>query len=244
MELRGLTALVTGGARRVGAEIVRTLARAGVRVHIHYRSSAEAAQRLADALRAQGADIRTIQADLTDERQIDNLFAAIEADGQGLDVLVDNAGVYSRHPLEETPRDAWDTCLAVNLTAPFLCARHAARLMRARGGGVIVHVADIAGERGWPNHAAYSCSQAGRLMLTQVLALELAPHIRVNAVALGTVMWQDDTPSARKERIRSRIPLGRIGHPRHVADAVAFLIEQDFMTGATLHMDGGRRIVP
>ncbi len=244
MQLAGKTALVTGGGRRIGAEIVRHLARAGARVYLHYRNSKQDAEALADALRAERADVRPVHADLARPADIDALFDMIDAEGNGLDLLVANAGVYARGSLAGTTLETWEGCFAVNLAAAFHCAKRAAPLMEARGAGCIVHVADIAGERAWPNHAAYCCSQAGLLMLTRVLALELAPRVRVNAVLPGTVLWPDDMGKEARTRITSRIPMRRTGRPADVAAAVRFLLEQPFVTGETIRVDGGRGIVP
>ncbi len=244
MDLVGKTALVTGGAQRVGAEIVRTLARAGALVYLHHHRSTREAERLARSLELERARVIPLQADLTHVNEIDALFDRIGAAGQGLDILVGNAARYVRASLEQTALSTWDNVMAINLKAPFWCARRAAPLMLSRGGGVIVHVADLAGERAWPNHAAYSCSQAALLSLTRTLALELAPRIRVNAVAPGAVLWPDDMPEPTRKRLQARIPLERVGEPRDVAAAVRFLIENDFLTGETIRVDGGRGIVP
>ncbi len=244
MKLSGKVALVTGGARRVGAAIVQELVSAGTHVALHHHTSSQEAHALAAALSSSSVEVVPFQADLQSTSQIDQLFEDVDRHFGGLDILVSNASLFQRTPLATSTLEAWQQSLQVNLTAPFWCARLAAPRMQARGEGVILHLADIAGERGWPGYAAYSCAKAGLLMLTQVLALELAPLIRVNAIAPGTVLWPDDMDRALQERLVARIPLQRIGTPEAVAQAARFLIEQDFITGEVLRIDGGRAVRP
>jgi pteridine reductase len=244
MELAGRVVLVTGAARRVGAAIVRELAFAGARIAVHYHTSEADARALVDDLRARGVDVRAFAADLRDPAAIERLFLDIDQGFGGLDVLVSNASLFQRTPMEGVTLEDWHALLDVNLTAPFWCAKLAAPRMRARGGGVIIHMADVAGERGWPAYAPYSCAKAGLVMLTQVLAVELAPSIRVNAVAPGTVLWPDVIDDRTRDRILEKIPLKRIGTPEEVAKGVRFLIEQEFISGEVLRIDGARTARP
>jgi pteridine reductase len=227
MDLAGKTALVTGGARRVGRAIVEALAAAGARVVIHHHASADDASMLARRLGgvAVGADLRAPGA----------AEALVAAAGGALDVLVNSAAGYARTPLAELSDAAWDDMLALNLTAPM-------RLVRAAvpaGVRAIVKVVDVAAWQPWPNWLAYSTSKAALLHFTRCLALELAPRVRVNAVAPGTAAFPDDWDDARRAAMRAKIPLGREGTPQDVARAVRFLVEEEYLTGVCVPVDGG-----
>ncbi len=241
MELKGKVGLVTGAAHRIGRDIALELARQGVHLVIHYNASAEAAERtLADA-RALGVDAIAVQADQSRGDEVAALFAAVQHHFGRLDVLVNSAAVMERKPLLDITEADWERVMGINLKGPFLCAQAAARLM-LRGqsaGGAIVNIADLAGLKPWPSYAPHSVSKAGVIMLTRVLALALAPTIRVNAVAPGPVAkplnWSDERWLAHG----SKLPLKRTGSGQDVADAVVFLLKSDFVTGELLIVDGG-----
>jgi len=241
MELKGKVGLVTGAAHRIGRDIALELARQGVHLVIHYNASAEAAERtLADA-RALGVDAIAVRADQSRGDEVAALFAAVQHRFGRLDVLVNSAAVMERKPLLDITEADWERVMGINLKGPFLCAQAAARLM-LRGqsaGGAIVNIADLAGLKPWPSYAPHSVSKAGVIMLTRVLALALAPSIRVNAVAPGPVAkplsWSDERWLAHG----SRLPLKRTGSGQDVADAVVFLLKSDFVTGELLIVDGG-----
>lgn len=241
MELKGKVGLVTGAAHRIGRDIALELARQGVHLVIHYNASAEAAERtLADA-RALGVDAIAVQADQSRGDEVAALFAAVQRHFGRLDVLVNSAAVMERKPLLDITEADWERVMGINLKGPFLCAQAAARLM-LRGqsaGGAIVNIADLAGLKPWPSYAPHSVSKAGVIMLTRVLALALAPTIRVNAVAPGPVAkplnWSDERWLAHG----SKLPLKRTGSGQDVADAVVFLLKSDFVTGELLIVDGG-----
>lgn len=241
MELKGKVGLVTGAAHRVGRDIALELARQGMHLVIHYNASAEAAERtLADA-RALGVDAIAVQADQSRGDEVAALFAAVQHHFGRLDVLVNSAAVMERKPLLDITEADWERVMGINLKGPFLCAQAAARLMLAgpNAGGAIVNIADLAGLKPWPSYAPHSVSKAGVIMLTRVLALALAPTIRVNAVAPGPVAkpltWSDERWLAHG----TRLPLKRTGSGQDVADAVVFLLKSDFVTGELLLVDGG-----
>jgi pteridine reductase len=230
MNLDGKVALVTGGARRVGRAIVEELAAGGARVAIHHaHSDAEAAQ-LAKSIG--GVAIR---ADLRDPaapaRIVDETRRALG----GVDLLVNSAADYARSPLAELTDERWASMLELNLTAPM-------RLVRAAvpaGVQSIVSIVDVAAWQPWPNWLAYSTSKAALLHLTRCLALELAPAVRVNAVAPGTAAFPEDWTPERRVAQEARIPLRRAGEPADVARAVRFLLTEDYLTGVCLPVDGG-----
>jgi pteridine reductase len=219
MKLSGKTAIVTGGARRVGRAIARELKEAGARVIVHHHGSP------ADP------EMTCIQADL---REPDAAARVIAAAGH-VDILVNSAADYQRTPLSTLTDEAWDSMLALNLTAPM-------RLIRAAvpaGVSSVVNIVDVAAWQPWPNWLAYSTSKAALLHLTRCLAVELAPRVRVNAVAPGTVAFPEDWDAERRARMEAKIPLGRAGTPEDVARAVRFLCEEDYLTGVCLPVDGG-----
>ncbi|HLV44541.1 MAG TPA: SDR family oxidoreductase [Aggregatilineales bacterium] len=240
MELQDKVALVTGGARRVGRAIALGLARRGMDVLVHYnRSEADAAQTV-ESLRALGVRTSAVQADLGSPASIEQVFAALGREFGRLDVLVNSASTFVTGGILDMPVEAWDDVMAVNLRAPFLCSQHAARLMLAQGtGGVIVNIADVAGQLPWTRFPAHSVSKAGLIMLTKVLAKSLGPQIRVNAVVPGPVLKPGAMPDARWAELGAALPVGRPGEPDNVVQAVLATIDNDFMTGSVLNVDGG-----
>jgi len=236
-------ALVTGAGVRVGRTIALALAGAGLDVVVHYHSSADAAAETVSLVQGLGRRAVAVRADLSDPAEIDRLAAEAGAVFGGPRVLVNSAAVFDRAPLAELTAERWDRVLALNLRAPALLSRAMAPRMRNAGGGVIINIADVAGLRPWAHHLHYSVSKAGIVSMTQCLALELAPAIRVHAVAPGTVepaSWQSDRDL---DTIRKRSPLGRLGTAEDVGRAVVFLASgPDSMTGQILTVDGGRSL--
>ncbi len=236
MNIPGRTALVTGGARRVGREIALHLARAGADIVLHYHRSAAAASAVAGEIRALGRRCDLVRANLADAQAVESLAAALPP----VDILVNCASVFSRTDFATLTAAAWDEVMAVNLRAPFLLSRVLGPAMVRRGSGKIIQVSDAAVRRPYRNYAAYLVSKAALEALTSVLALELAPAVQVNTVAPGTVLWNDDHSQELKDLIVRKTPLGRIGSPADVARTVVFLAEHgDFVTGSTYAVDGG-----
>lgn len=241
MNLSGRNALVTGSAHRVGKAIALDLAAAGAHLVVHYNTSQDAARETAAEIAALGRRVVALPADLSQPAQINALFARIEAEFGALDVLVNSASIMETGDAATLSLEAWNRSLSVNLTAPFLCAQHAARLMRSRDQGVIVNIADGSALRPWATYPAHSVSKAGLVMLTQVLARAFAPAIRVNAVCPGPVLKPPDWDEARWARVGQNTLLKRTGSGYDVARAVRCLIENDYITGETLVVDGGER---
>ncbi len=240
-DLKGKTALVTGAGRRVGAAIAQALANAGAGVAVHYNSSREGAEALVERARGTGAKAAAFQADLMVPAEVVRLFGEAEKRFGRLDILVNSAARFERARFEDLDLDTWESTIRLNLTAPFLCSKAAAPIMLAGGGGCIVNICDIAGMAAWKGFSHYNVSKAGLIMLTKALAVELAPDIRVNAVAPGTVLFPDDYDERARKRIESRIPLGHAGSPRDVADAVLYFVTgSTYVTGQVLAVDGGR----
>ena len=243
-DLQGKVLLITGGARRVGAEIVRVLHGAGASVLLHYRTSAAAASALAAELNdVRRGSVVTCAADLADAAAPDTLVAgAMQAFG-GIDILVNNASAFYPTPVGTITMAQWDELFASNLRAPLFLSQAAAPSLRARG-GLIVNIVDIHGLRPLRRHPVYSAAKAGLAMLTRSLALELGPEVRVNGVAPGPVLWpEQDISAALKAEIIAKTALHRPGAPLDVAKTVLFLSrDAPFITGQVIAVDGGRSI--
>lgn len=232
-ELQGRLILVTGGGQRVGRSICEELGSAGARLIVHYHRSQSDAESL---VRRLGRGALAIRADLRNTGETVAMFQRIEAQVGRIDMLVNNAGIFSRTPFHSLTDEAWDEQLAVNLTAPQRCMR----LAVSAGATAIVNLVDIAAWQPWSEYSAYAVAKAGLLHLTKILARELAPTVRVNAVAPGTVLFPEDYDASAKARVLARVPLGRQGQPEDVARAVRFLLSERYLTGVCLPVDGGQ----
>lgn len=238
-------ALVTGGARRVGAGTVRALHAQGWRVLLHYRSSVTDAQALADELNAVRPDSVALYAlDLLQTERLPELVnAAITRFGR-LDALINNASSFYPTPVGQISEAVWDDLIGSNLKAPLFLAQAAAPAL-AKTGGVIVNIADIHVERPLAGFPVYTIAKAGVAAMTRVLARELAPTVRVNAIAPGVNLWPEndtDFDVAERERILATIPLARTGQPQDIAQAILYLLEASYVTGVILPVDGGRNV--
>lgn len=243
MEIRGRTALVTGGAIRLGRSIALALAERGARVGITYRESGEAAAEVVELIEAVGTSGTAVRCDQREPAQIEAAVRRVEDELGGIDILVNSAAIFRRTPFAEATLEDWDEHLEVNLRGPWLFARAIAPGMKSRGSGVIVNMLDIAAERPFAGYLPYSASKAGLASLTAGLARVLAPEVRVNGIAPGTVLWPEDYSEAQKEAIVAGIPLRRAGDEGDIVRAVLYLVQDaDFVTGAVLPVDGGRRL--
>jgi pteridine reductase len=242
--LQGRTALITGGARRVGAAIARRLHAAGANVVLHYRDSAAEADSLAAQLNAGRAKSAAIvKAELLAPIAPRALVAAaLDAFG-GLDVVINNASAFFPVPIGEIEASHWEVLVGSNLRAPLFIAQEAAPHLAKRR-GAIVNIVDIHAERPLKGYAVYSIAKAGLAALTRSLALELAPQVRVNGVAPGAIAWPEDGQfdPVERERILRTTPLGRVGTPEDIAQAVHFLASAPYVTGQVVAIDGGRSI--
>jgi len=241
--LKGRTALVTGGGKRVGASIARALAQRGARVAIHYLSSITDASALCRELGQAGGEAIAVRADLASGEEIENLYGELAARSFLPDILVNSASIFEPTPDDRADPAGWRRMLAINLTAPYLLSMIAAERMKLSGGDIIM-IADVWGMRPLGGHSAYSTSKAGLIMLTKALARELSPTIRVNAIAPGPVLLPDDMDESGRRRALARTPLGREGTPEDVASAVIFLLSgTTYATGSVLTIDGGRSVI-
>jgi pteridine reductase len=235
--------LVTGAAHRVGKAIALALAGHGLDVVVHYNRSEAQAHATAQEIAGLNVDAVALQADLATLEGPPALFEqALRRFGR-LDLLVNSAGIMEPgNVLTMTPAD-WDRSLNTNLRGPFLCAQRAARVMVEQAeGGAIVNIGDLSGLEPWAKYPAHSVSKAGLIMLTQVMAKALGPKVRVNAVAPGPVSKPPEWDESRWQKVGSHTALRRTGKPEDVARAVIFLLENDYVTGETLVVDGGGRL--
>ena len=239
LPLAGKTALVTGAGVRVGRAIAEELARAGAAVAVHHARSVRGARAVAAGIRAAGGRAQTFQADLAATGAAAALVGEVVAWSGRLDVLVCSAAAFGRAPFEQIDEEMWRAMMALNLEAPFRLAQAAAPHLRRRR-GVIINILDVAAFHAWSGYAHYGAAKAGLAMITRILALELAPRVRVAAVAPGTVAFPSDYPEADRRRIVARIPLQRVGRPADVASAVRFLCTAPYVTGSVVTVDGGR----
>ena len=243
MDLTGKIALITGGAKRVGKAITQALAAKGCHLVVHYNTSQTDAQATVQALRAAGNEAIALQADITKEDEVEHMIEAAVSHFGRIDVLVNNAALFYRTPVETLTLEDWERVMDVNLTGTFLCAHKIGLRMRDWGWGHIINIADVAGLRPWADYIPYSVSKACVLTFTQGLAMELAPHVMVNAVIPGPVLFQEDTPDSVQQRESDKTLVKRAGSPQDVAQVVVFVAESDYSTGATFHVDGGRSLI-
>jgi NAD(P)-dependent dehydrogenase (short-subunit alcohol dehydrogenase family) len=238
--LQGHVALVTGAAKRLGRAVALRLAEEGADVVIHYRSSVADALATVSEIENLGRQGKAIAADLTRVADIKRLFDEAAKQYGRLDMLVNCAANFLPSSIISTTEEVWDASLDANLKAPFFCAQAAAPLLR-RSNGTIINFADTGGLLGWPGYVAHSVSKAGVVMLTKVLAKALAPEVRVNAIAPGTITMPGDPPEWEADFIKLA-PLRRSGRPSEIVDAVLFLVHSKFITGQVLVLDGGRTL--
>src|SRR5678815_2818843 len=245
MELVGRVALITGG-RRIGAVVASELARAGADIALVYRRSRAEAEETAESLRALGRRVFLVQADLSHPDSCDRVVdETVNALGR-LDVLVNMASIYVQKPLDELTVEDWDTQLAVDVRAAWLCARAAVPHMRRLRGGRIINFGDWVARSGRPRYTGYLpyyVAKAAVIALTEALALELAAdQILVNAIAPGPIVAPEDTSDEEFAGVERATPLGRWGGEVEIAKAVLALIDSDFITGETIRVDGGRHL--
>lgn len=235
----GRVALVTGAARRIGRSIALELAACGATVVVNYRNSRGEAEQVVAEIIKSGRKAMAHQADVSRRGEVIQMLAAVERAFGRLDILVNNAGMIFKAKFEDLTEEQWDTILDTNLKSQFLCSQAAAPLLRRSGHGSIINLTSLGGLLAWPAYTHYCVSKAGAIMLTRCLARALAPEIRVNSVAPGTISFAGDPPELAADYIRIA-PLKKTGTGDDIAKAVVYLAESEFITGQTLAVDGGR----
>lgn len=240
------TALITGSAKRIGAEIVRQLHAAQWNLVIHYHHSQAEAQALAAELN----DLRpnsaiSVQADLNQPHQRATLAQRAREQWQGIHLLVNNASSFYPTPLADASEEDWDNLIGSNLKAPYFLAQALAPFL-AETQGCIINIADIYADKPLRHHSIYSIAKAGNVMLTKSLAVELAPQVRVNGLAPGAILWpeqSDKLSDEDKDKMLCKIPLQQRGQAQDIAQAILFLVNNaPYVTGHILTVDGGRSL--
>lgn len=240
-------ALITGAARRIGATIAKYLHEAGYNLILHYRNSSDHCEQLCESLNQQRSDsAAALQADLCDISAVENLGKQAQQQWNRLDALVNNASSFYPTPVGGISLKDWQNLLGTNLQAPLFLSQACAPALK-ESKGCIVNIADIHGERPLSGYTVYCLAKAGNIMLTKSLAKELAPEIRVNGIAPGTILWPENEAALNEdvqELILKRIALGKVGDPADIAKTVKFLLmEAPYITGQILAVDGGRNLV-
>lgn len=240
MDLAGRNALVTGGGTRLGRAIAEGLAAAGAAVAIQYHSSATEAAEVVETVRRSGGKAVALQADLTVAESCSGVVRRAAGELGGLDVLINSAAVFLPGTLASTTLAEWEAQFALNLRAPFLLTRELVAQLQPEGRGKVINVADARLRRAAPGHLAYRLSKAALVHMTEVLAVELAPRVTVNAVAPGAMLAPPgEGASAFAQRVARVVPLERAGGTAPVVEAVLYLLREDFATGVVLPLDGG-----
>ncbi len=243
-ELVDKVALVTGGAARIGAQICRTLANAGAIVAIHCHRSLAAAEDLVEEIEAAGGESFVVRGDLSEEEDRAALIDSVIDKAGRLDILVNNASIFEKIPLDEMTSDAAQMMWRVNAEAPLMLIQHAAPHLRFEGkgdpGSVINMIDNSSGRNDWPELSHYCASKAALLSMTRSLAQELAPSIRVNGVGPGAILFQEWESDERRAAVLSSIPMGRQGEVEEIAETVLFLAAgPPYITGQIIDVDGG-----
>ncbi|MCQ8119414.1 pteridine reductase [Methylomonas rosea] len=236
--------LITGAARRIGAACARLLHGEGCNVVLHYNSSDVDAVRLAAELNAlRGDSARLLSADLSVFSSVQKLAAEALMQWDGIDVLVNNASLFQSVPIGQVTEQDWDLTTASNLKAPFFLSQALWSSLKIKR-GCIVNIADIHAETGLPGYPVYSMSKAGLVAMTKILAREMAPEVRVNAVAPGAILWpEQEVAETEQLQILKKVALQRCGEADDIAKAVRFLVgNADYITGQVLTVDGGRTL--
>jgi pteridine reductase len=242
MELCGKAAIVTGGAVRLGRALALALGEEGVRVCIHYGSSASAAEAVVGQIRAMGSDAVAIQADLGRPSEVTSIVERAAAHLGQVDILVNSAAIFEPGNWDDTTGANWDRHFAINLKSPFFLSQaFAVQVGRGRPGH-IVNIADWRGARPGPDHMAYTLTKAAIIAMTKSLALALAPNIQVNAIAPGLILPPPGQDQAYLERKASQVPAQRVGSPQEIARAMVFLLRSDFVTGDLVFVTGGEHL--
>lgn len=240
-------ALVTGAARRIGAQLCRRLHASNYRIVIHYQRSEAEAKALAEEFNAERADSAvTFRADLNQLGELEALAVAAVNQWGHIDVLINNASSFYPTPVGQASPEQWDELVNSNLKAPFFLTQALAPALR-KTGGCVLNIADIHADRPLKNHPIYCAAKAGNVMLTKSLARELAPEVRVNGIAPGAILWPEQDAELKevdKQKILSKIPLERHGDPSDIAETALFFITRaPYITGQIISVDGGRTLV-
>ncbi|GMR09715.1 MAG: 3-oxoacyl-ACP reductase FabG [Anaerolineae bacterium] len=239
MKLDGKIALITGAAHRLGKSIAMALADQGCDLMIHFNQAQEAAAETAEQAQSLGVRAVIVGADLSQTEGVHEVYRAIDSAYGRIDLLANSAAILERRDILEVDEEDWRKTIGLNLKGAFFVLQEAARRMQSAGGGAVVNISDSAGHRPWKEFPLHSISKAGLEMLTQAAAFALAPDIRVNAVIPGPTLKPPWMPDERWNKVTGRIPLGQAVPTHNVAQAVVFLMTNEYITGHSLRVDGG-----
>ncbi len=242
VSLEGKVALITGGAVRVGRVIALALAGRGASIAFTYLPG-EPNEGTAAEIAELGVEVLVLPMDVREPGAPERVVQAVVDRFGRLDILLNSASVWLKAPFMEITREAWQRALDINLTGPFLMSQAAALPMLQQQSGLIISITDLSAYQTWSGYAHHAASKAGLVALTRVMAAELAPHVRVNAIAPGTVLLPDGAGEAKIRWAEENSLLKRVGRPEDVARTVLFLVDSDFATGAVYFIDGGRALV-
>lgn len=243
MQIKNAVIAITGAATRVGREVALFFAEKGANISFTYYLDDEPWLETSKDIQGFGVEVMATQLEVRDQEQVDRFFkATVEKFGR-IDVLINNASIWLKTPFMEITEKDWDLAQDINLKGPFLCSQAAARYMLDQKSGVIINITDLSAFQVWPSYAHHAASKAGLVALTRTMAYELAPHIRVNAIAPGTVLLPPDANAAKVAWAVEKSVLKRVGSPSDVAQVAELFIENEFITGAVYHVDGGRSLV-
>jgi len=227
----------------MGRAIVLTLARAGADVVVNFNRSKADAEATVKETAALGVRALAVRADVSSPKQVQSMFRAVEKKFGRLDVLVNNAGIFFSARWDKLTEADWNRILGINLKGTFFCAQAAARIMQRQKSGRIINISSLGGLQAWPEYVHYCASKAGVISLTRSLAKALAPHIRVNSIAPGTILFPGEKRDTKMRRIIRSTPLQKAGRPEDIAEMVLYLATQgDFITGQVFVVDGGKSI--
>ena len=243
MKLEGKVALVTGGAHRIGRALVLALAKAGCHIVLHYNRSAEAAEYTAQDVTKYGVEVITHQADLANPAEVTNLMAASVAAGLGhVQILLNNAAIFPEDSLLDLTPEQWERTMCINLTSPVFLTQAFARALPETSHGVVINISDWRTRRPYNQHLSYSVAKGALDTFTLAVASELAPRIRVNAIALGAMLAPPHADERYLAQLAAQLPLQRAGGVEPVVQAMLYLLHNDFVTGEMVRVNGGAHL--
>ena len=242
MEIKNSVLMITGGAIRVGKAQALFMARKGANISFSY-SSGEPWEETQSELEACGVKVMATELDVRDTQKARQWVDDTVKEFGRVDILINSASVWLKKPVLQVTEQEYDLAVDVNMKAPFMLSQAVAKYMKGQGAGVIINITDCSGFQVWPGYAPHGASKAGLVALTKSMAWELAPEVRVNAIAPGTVLLPPNYTPEVEQWAKDMSVLGRVGKPEDVARTSAFIIESDYATGAVYYMDGGMRLI-
>jgi NAD(P)-dependent dehydrogenase (short-subunit alcohol dehydrogenase family) len=243
MQIKDSVVLITGAAMRVGKEVALSLARGGARIAFSYYLPEEPWRQTQKEIEACGVETLVQQTEIRDAAQVKRLIEKTMKKFGRVDVLINSASIWLRAPFLEITEEQWDLALDVNLKGPFLASQAVAPIMLRQKRGVILNITDLSAFQVWPGNSHHAASKAGLVTLTKYMAAELAPDVRVNAIAPGTVLLPENASKEKATWAVDKSVLKRVGSPQDVAQVAEFLITNEFITGSVYFVDGGRSLV-